>query len=247
MSTLFQDLRYCLRTLAKSPGFTAVAVITLALGIGANTAIFSVINTVLLHSLPYPDSGRIVNITGRRGGDDSVPMFTYWEENNPGFDDLAVYTNQAYPGVNLSGNGRPEVVEARKVSRNYFRLFGASPILGRTFSSDEDRTGGPEVLVMSYGLWERRFGGDSKILGRSITLGGTPYNVIGVLSPRFKPYPPTDIWIPLQADQNSSEQAHILTVAGRLPRGTTLAQASSWMETLGRRYVQTHPEQLGKR
>src|SRR5438552_7332717 len=175
MSVLLQDLRYGLRTLAKSPGFTAVAVVTLALGIGANTAIFTVINTMLLQALPYPDSGRIVNITGRAGGDASVPMFAYWEQNNPGFDDLAGYTNQAYPGINLSGNGGPELVEARKVSRNYFGLFGASPMLGRMFSSDEDRTGGPEVLVMSYGLWERQFGRDPKILGRAITLGGTPY------------------------------------------------------------------------
>jgi putative ABC transport system permease protein len=245
LETLWQDIRYGLRQLRRSPGFTAVAVITLALGIGANTVILTIVNTVLLHALPYPNAGRIVDITRRAVGTDSVPMFTYWEQNNPGFRDLAAYTDQLYPGVNLTGGEKPEVIWARKVSVNYFRLFGANPILGRTFSSAEDRPGGPNVLVMSYGLWERRFGGDTKILGKEIALAGVAYTAIGVLSPRFRPFPATDVWIPLQADPNSTDQAHILMVAGRLPPGTTLAQANSWMKALGRRYVKTHPDQLG--
>ena len=132
-----------------------------------------------------------------------------------------------------------------KVSRNYFRLFGANQILGRTFNAAEDLPGGASALLMSFGLWQRRFGGDQSILGKAITLGGASYTVIGVLSPHFKPYPAAEVWIPLQADPNSTDQAHILMVAGRLPRGTTLAQANSWMKVLGKRYVQAHPEQLG--
>lgn len=245
MTTLFQDLRYGLRMLAKHPGFTAVAAITLALGIGAATAIFTVVNTVLLKPLPYPDSGRIVNISPRPCCADSVPMFTYWEQNNPGFKDLTAYGDQAYAAMNLKGGDRPELVEARAVSFNYFRLFGANPILGRTFTADEDRPGGPAVAVLSYGLWQRRFGGDPAILGKAVTLGGATRTVIGVLSPRFKPYPPTEVWIPLQADLHSTDQSHSLMVAGRLPPGRTLAQANAWMTVVGKRYVQTHPQHIG--
>ena len=247
MTTHIHDLRYGLRQLRRSPGFTAVAVLTLALGIGASTAIFTVFNTVLLHPLPYPDSGRIVNI-GRSspGGryENCLPMVTFWLQNNPGFEDLAAYRD-APNSLNLSGGDRPELVRALRVSRNYFRLFGANPILGRTFSTAEDRPGGASVLLMSFGLWQRRFGGDPSIVGKAITLGNASYTVIGVLSPHFKPYPAAEVWIPLQADPNSTDQAHVLTVAGRLPRGTTLAQANSWMKVLGKRYVEAHPEQLG--
>jgi putative ABC transport system permease protein len=240
-----QDLRYGVRMLAKSPSFTAVAVLTLALGIGANTAIFSVVNAVLLQPLPYPDSDRIVNILPRPCCADSTPMFTYWEQNNAGFEDLTAYGDQAYAAINLNGGDKPELVEARKASLNYFRLFGANPTLGRTFSPEEDRPGGPRVLVMSYGLWQRRFSGDPAILGKPITMGGARYTVIGVLSPRFKPFPPAEVWIPLQADPNSTDQAHILMVAGRLRPGVTLARANTWMAVIEKRYVQTHPQQVG--
>ena len=247
VETLWQDVRYELRQLKRNPGFTAAVVLTLALGIGANTAIFTVVNTVLLHSLPYPDSGRIVNIGRSTPGDDcsdDLPMFTFFQQNNPGFQDLAAY-RVAASSASLSGGDRPEIVQALRVSRNYFRLFGAVPILGRTFSTSEDQPSGPSALLMSFGLRQRRFGGDPFIVGKAITLGGTSYTVIGVLSPRFKPYPSAEVWIPLQADPNSTDQAHILMVAGRLPRGTTLARANSWMKVLGKRYVEAHPEQLG--
>ncbi len=242
MSTLLQDLRQGCRVFVKSPGFTLAVLATLALGIGANTADFTVINTVLLHPLPYPESGRIVNIA-RRGGSDSVPMFTYWERNNSFFEDLTAYDSTG--GFNLSGGDRPELVQGIHVSRNYFRLFGANPILGRTFSAEEDRPGGPQVLLLSYGLWQRRFGGNQAILGRTITLGGGTYTLIGILSPRFRPYPPADVWVPLQADPNSTNQAGILMVSGRLPSGATLAEANAKMSVIGKRYAQTHPGRLG--
>jgi len=247
MATLIQDLRYGVRQLRRNPGFTAVAVLTLALGLGATTAIFTVVNTVLLHPLPYPEADRIVNI-GRSGpGADygnCLPMFAFWQQNNPGFEDLAAY-REAPNQVNLTGGDRPELVQALRVSRNYFRLFGANPILGRTFSATEDQPGGPNSLLISFGLWQRRFGGDALILGKAIALGNRSYTIIGVISPRFVPYPAAEVWIPLQADPASTDQAHILAVSGRLPRGTTLAQANSWMKVLGKRYVQAHPEQLG--
>jgi len=143
-----------LRQLRRSPGFTIVAVLTLGLGIGANTAIFTVVNTVLLHPLPYPDAGRIVDIYRRDGTTDSLPMFSYWQRSNPCFDDMAAYGARASK-VNLRGGDRPEVVQALKVSMNYFRLFGANPILGRAFTAAEDQPGGPEALVMSSSCGNR--------------------------------------------------------------------------------------------
>jgi len=239
---LGQDLRFGLRMLRKSPGFSAVAILTLALGIGANTTIFTVVNTVLLHPLPYPHSDRIVNISRPSAGT-AIPMFKYWEQNNPGFEDLSAY--QGGIGMNLESGARPELLQVTKASRNYLRLFGAIPILGRTFSQKEDQPGGPSILVMSYGLWQRRFGGDPSAIGKTISLGGAPYTVIGVLAPGFKPLVPSDAWLPLQADPNSTNQAHILTVLGRLPENATLAQATSQMALIGKRYIQTHPQQLG--
>jgi len=244
IETRIQDLRYGLRQLRRNPGFAIVAVLTLALGIGANTAIFTVVNTVLLHPLPYPDSDRIVKILRRDGAGDSIPMFVYWRQSNPGLEDLAGYQGAAN-GINLTGGDRPELVQALKVSLNYFRLFGAHPILGRTFTAAEDQPGGLPGLVMSYSLWQRRFGADPAVLGRTMNLGGAPYTVVGVLSPRFQPYPSTDVWIPLQADPASTDQAHLYFVAGRLGRGVTLAAANSQMAIAGKRYMQSHPEDLG--
>jgi predicted permease len=244
MSTLIQDLKFGFRVLAKNPGFTIVAVVTLALGIGANTAMFTVVNTVLLHPLPYPDSGRIVNITRQGGGSASLPMFTYWQQNNSLFEDFTAYDLTAL-ALNLSGGDRPELVQGLHVSQNYFRLFGANSILGRTFTDEEDRPGGLRVVLMSYGLWQKRFGGVPSILGKTITMGGAPFTIIGILSPGFQPYPPVDVWMPLQADPSSTNQAHTLIVSGRLPSGKTLAEANSQMSVVGKQYVQAHPEQLG--
>ena len=241
LEQIAQDLRYAARMFRKSPAFTSVAVLTLGLGIGANIAIFSVVDTVLLHSLPYPDSARLVSIA-RTTASASIPMFTYWEQNNPGFEDLCAYQ----PGVamNLETGDPPDLLEVTKASQNYFRLFGANPLIGRTFSEAEDQPRGPAVVVLSYGLWQRRFGGDPSLLGNAITLGSSPYTVIGILSPSFTPLPPADVWVPLQADPNSTNQAHILMVSGRLPSGMTLAQANAEMSVIGKRYVGTHP-QLG--
>lgn len=242
LEKLLTEIRYAIRSLLKSPGFTLAVIGALALGIGANAAIFTVVNTVLLHPLPYPDSDRIVRL-GRSAINASEPMFAFWEQHNPGFEDLSAYL--PISGMNLTGGERPEVVDAIKASKNYFRLFGATPILGRTFTADDDRPGGPHVLVMSYGLWQRRFGGDPEILGKALTLGGSSYTVIAVCSPTFKPEPGADVWIPLQADVDSTNQAHILMVAGRLPPDVALAQANAMMRVLGKRYIETHPQQLG--
>ena len=231
MESCLSDLRHSLRILRQSPSFTIAAVAALAVGIAANTAIFTVVNTVILRPLPFADSGRIVSIARAGGGTAAIPMFTYWERHNPGFEDMAAYL----PGssMNLNGGDKPEVVAATRTSRNYFRLFGANPIVGRTFTAEEDQPGGPRVLAMSYGLWQSRFGGDPSILKRTIRLGGAPYTVVGVLSPGFIPYPSADVWMPLEADPESTDQAHVLLVCARLPRGLGLAQANAQMAVVG--------------
>ncbi len=244
IETLLQDLRYGLRQLRRNPGFTAVAAITLALGIGANTAIFTVVNTVLLRPLPYPHAGSLVNILRRDSATVSAPMFAYWRQNNPGFENLTAYQARA-SSMDLNGGDRAELVQVLRVSRNYFRLFGAYPILGRTFTAQEDQPGGPQVLVMSYGLWQQRFGSDAAILGKTVNVGGAPFTVIGVVSPAFQPYPSAAAWVPLQVNPASTDQAHVLVVSGRLPRFMSLAQANSRMALVGRRYALAHPEQLG--
>ena len=242
LENLASDLRCAIRSLTKSPGFSLAVISALALGIGVNTAIFTVVNTVLLHPLPYPDSERMVRI-GRSTINASEPMFGFWERNNPGFEDLTAYLPGAT--VNLIGGERPELVDVMKASKNYFHFFGATPIIGRTFTPDDDRPGGAHVVVISYGLWQRRFGGDAAVLGKAITLGSSSYTVIGVCPPMFKPEPSADLWVPLQADANSTNEAHVLAVAARLPAGVTLAHANSMMRVLGQRNVQTHPQQLG--
>jgi putative ABC transport system permease protein len=240
MESFFNDLNYSLRVLRQSPTLTITALAAIALGIGANTAMFTVINTVLLDRLPYPDSDRIVDIARQGGGAIAEPAFTYWDQNNPGFEELSAY--HAGASMNLNGGDRPELVETVSASRNYFRLFGANPILGRTFTTAEDSPGGDRAMVLGYGLWQHRFGGDPTILGKTLTLGGASYAIVGVLSPTFKPYPPADVWIPLQADPKSTNYAGILTVSGRLSGGTTLAQANAQMAATGKRYVESHSQ-----
>jgi putative ABC transport system permease protein len=241
---LSSDLRHGVRVLLKTPGLTLAVLVALALGIGANSAIFTVINTVLLHPLPYPHSDRIVNIARSGGGGVTVPMFTFLEQNSGRFEDIAAY--QPGIGMNLEGSDKPELVNVIKVSRNYFQLFGAKPVIGRTFSEEEDLPSGPQVLILSYRLWRRRFAGTSSVVHKSITLGGASYAVIGVLSPSFKPNPPADVWIPLQADAHSTDEAHVLVVAARLPPSGTPSETNSWAAALGRRYVETHPHQFGR-
>ena len=237
------NVRTVLRQLVRAPGFTLAVLAMLCLGIGANTAIFTVVNTVLLHPLPYPHSDRIVNIARQGGGPVSVPMFTFWQQNNTGLEDLSGY--EAPTLSTLDSSDRPLSIESIKVSGNYFKLFGAIPILGRTFSQTEDRPGGANVAVISHDLWRRRFNSDPTILGEAITLEEISYTVVGVLPPSFHAYPSADVWTPLQADVNSTDLAGILTVAGCLPDGDTTSTAMARMEVITQRYVHSDARQLG--
>ena len=246
MDTLIADLKQAVRMLVKSPGFTLIAVMALALGIGANTAIFSVVNTVLLKPLPYPESERIMRI-GRKfktgvGYSISIPKFMAWK-NNQAFESMAAYDFSG-PGMNLGNKDRAEQVKAIHVSQDFFRVFGVSPVFGRTFAPEEDRPGGMRVAVLGYGLWKSRFGGAMSQIGASVVLNGDPYVVIGVLPATFFPDPPADIFLPLQADPNSANQGHYLSVAGKLRPGFTAQQAQAQMKVIFEQFQRANPNGL---
>ncbi len=243
LENLIQDLRFGVRILAKTRGFTFAVVLTLALGIGANTAIFSVVNAVLLRPLPYPDPDRLVQLMisspewapGKNVSPISEPEFIIWRGEKRAFQQVAAYDYGT--GVNLTGVAEPEQLKALHVSADYFRLFGAPVEMGRTFSAEEDCPGGPKLAVISNGLWHRRFGGDRSLIGKALILGGEPTVVIGVLSAAFAPDPPAEIWLPLQVDPSSTSPAVNLHAAARLQPGVTLEMAKAQMKPDNERFV----------
>ena len=191
MATVLEDIRFATRLLRKNPGFTAVAILTLALAIGANTAIFSVVNGVLLRPLPFPEPERLFQVIRRhRGGDQpslSVPQYAFLSAQAQPFSGLTAFP-ALNSGFNLSGEGLPERVLGARVTRPFFEVLGVPPALGRGFLPEEDVPGGPRVVVLGHGLWQRRFGGRPDVVGRSITLNGEPYTIVGVAPPGFQ-YP----------------------------------------------------------
>jgi predicted permease len=244
METLLQNLRYAFRTLRNSPGFAAVAILTLALGIGANTAIFSVVNAVLLQPLSYPNPDRLIELElsspEGNGNVTSIPKFNVWREQTDVFDSVAAYDFSG-PGINLTGGDRPELIKGIHVSADYFRVFGAPVAFGRTFTPEEDRPGGPAVVVISNGLWRNRFGGDPGILNRTIDLGQEPYTIIGVIGPTYTGDPKSDVWLPLKPDPNSVDQGHYLRATARLKPGVTLAQAQAAMKHAANEFNRKFP------
>jgi len=245
---LWQDIRYAARMLRRSPGFTVTAIAALALGIGANTAIFTVVNTVLLQPLAYPEPDRLVQLElsspQGNGNITSIPKFNIWREQTQVFQDIAAY-DQSGPGINLTGGDRPEQLKGIHVSESFFQLFGARVVVGRTFSAEEDRPGGPPVVVLSGGLWRRRFGGDPNIVGKSIDLGGEPYTVMGILDQKFVSDPPAEIYLTLKADPTSTDQAHFLHAAARLKPGVSLEQGKTAMKLAAQEFKRKFPNSMG--
>ncbi|MEZ5356273.1 MAG: ABC transporter permease [Bryobacteraceae bacterium] len=239
------DLRFAQRTLRRAPSFTLAAVSVLALGIGATTAIFTLIDKALLAPLPYREAERIVQMwmTGPDGGGGvtlSVPEIALLRRQEAILQDAAAY-DFGGPGINLTGGGDPEQVKGIHVSAAYFRLFGAQAAIGRTFTREEDQPGGGRVAVLSHGLWQQRYGGDPALVGRTISLGHEAYTVVGVLGPDFRPDPPAQIWLPLQADMDSTSQAHYLRAAARLRPGVTLAQANAGLKVATAEFLRAYP------
>jgi len=238
-----QDSRYAIRTLLKAPAFTLIAVFALALGIGANTAIFTVVDRVLLRPLPYRDADRLVNIARKfRTGSSpsmSIPKFAAIRQASL-LDAVSVY-DLLGPGMNLSGAGNPEQVRGVHVSEAYFRLLGVTPVMGRTFSPEEDRPGGPRVTVITNSLWNRRFGSDPGMIGHTIRLNSEPFTVIGVMGPGFAGEPETDLFLTEQADLNSTNQGHFLFLGARLKPGVTIEQANAELRVIADRFRKQYP------
>ena len=250
MTGLRQDLRYAFRGLWQRPGFTLVAVLTLALGIGANSAIFSVVNGVLLRALPYEQSDRLAMIWGHRNQEPlaeiSVPEYWDLRERTRAFTGVAAFADG---NVNLTGSGRPERIRAGYLTGNTIPLLGVAPAVGRGFTAEEDLPGGPAVVLLSDGLWRRRFGADPAVVGRVLTLDDTPTTVIGVMPPEFQlpthyAGAPRELWAPMQLDPaiNRAERGwHFLEVIGRLRDGITLESASAETSSLMRGMLASYP------
>src|ERR1700726_4865706 len=196
METFVQDLRYAFRLLVRNPAFTAIAILTMALGIGANTAIFSVVNTVLLRPLPFRDPGRLVIVAEKSQYpfiSTSYQNWTDWRDQNHSFESLEATRSAT---IALTGAGEPERLNTHMSTAGLFPLLGVNPIAGRTFTADEDRAGGASVALLSYGLWQRPFGGSRDILGKPINLDSRPYPAVGVLPPGFQLLQPADVFVP---------------------------------------------------
>ena len=245
---LLQDLRYGLRVLRKARGFTTIALLTLALGIGMTTALFSVLYAVLLRPLPYKDASRLIvlNETTPRVGQVSVsyPNFLDWRAQNRSFVDLAAVSQV---GFNLSGIDHPESIMGQAVSPNFLSLLGVHPLLGRDFDSSEDKPGSSPVVLLSYALWQSRFGGDRGVVGRTIALDGRGYTVIGVLAPNFRWFEKTDVLEPIgvwagdnPAYKERGERGDMVAL-GRLAPGSSFAEAQAEMKEIAARLAQAYP------
>jgi predicted permease len=246
LDTLLQDVRFGARVLAKHKGFTAVAVLTLALGVGANTAIFSVVNAVLLRPLPYENSHELVQIWGTQPQLDTAPMspanFLEWREQNRVFERIAAYNGQNF---NLSGVDEPERIRAMRVSADLFELLRVRPTLGRAFLPEEDQYGDHRVVILSHALWQRRFGANPEIIGKALTLNDQSYVVVGVMPPDFSfPWTTTEMWTPIafSPEERGTRDTNYISVIARLRPGVTLEQARSGMEALARRQQEQYPE-----
>src|SRR5215475_2528545 len=249
---MFQDLRYGARMLVKSPGFTFVAALTLALGIGANTAIFSVVEAVMLRPLPYRNSERLCvlwkSVPARNIEWDwtSYPTIRDWHEQSKSFEDMAVILRPDGSEVILQSDTGPERIQGSKVSGNFFEMLGVRPLLGRTFTDDEARRG-DDVVVLSYGFWQRRFGGDGAALGRTLQLDNRITTVIGVMPPDFQfPDKNAQLWLLLSGDQRWAtfqeiRLADAFSVLARLKPGVSIEEARAEMNAVAGRLAKQYP------
>jgi putative ABC transport system permease protein len=249
IADLWQDVRFGARMLRKNPGFTLIAVFTLALGIGANTAIFSVVDGLLLRPLPYPEPERLVWLTNKTSRDPrtgiSYPNFSDWRERAQSFEGMAAFRSESF---NLTGVEKAVRLRGRTVNWNLFKLLGVQPQLGRLFIAEDDRYGAPGTVLLSHGMWQEKFGGAADVIGKKLTLSGEVYEVIGVLPPGFEYFSPTDVFTPIglllkpktgMTDRGTSMG---LTALARLKPGVMLAQANDEMARLAAQVEREHPD-----
>ena len=241
---MITDLKHALRMLLKAPGFAIFAILTLALGIGANTAIFTVVNGVLLRPLPYPEPERLVVLKANQ----SVPELEDIQAQSQSFESIGGLSGQA---ADYSGGDEPMQLEVGMVAGDFFRVFGVRTVLGRTLTPDDDRFGAPRLLVLSHSFWNRQFGGEPSVLGRSLTLGGQNYTVIGVAAPDFQaPDGNLDAFVPMHVFYPAaakSRGAHMVRVYARLRSGMSLAGAQAELRLVDQRMAQANPEENRQR
>ena len=253
LDSLWQDVRFGVRMLAKNPGFTAVAVLTLGLGIGANTAIFSVVNAVLLRPLPFENPDQLVMIwqTNPQRGilqDLVSPSNLHdWQQQSHTFGQIAAFNPR---GFSLTGTGEPEQLPGTFVSVELFPMLGANPLLGRNFLPDEGRPGGNRAVIISFALWQRRFGGDPNLVGKSLTVNDAIYTVVGIMPAKFQfpvqgqfPIPVSELWAPLAIDpaQVNRGSREMFTI-GRLQPGVSIEEAQAEMDTIAQRLAEQYPD-----
>jgi hypothetical protein len=247
METLLQDLRYGFRMLRKGPGFTAVVVLTLALGVGANTAIFSVVNTVLLQPLSFPEPDRLVSVSESKpsGGIErfsvSPPNFFDWRDQNRVFSGIAAYDPNP---MALTGRGEAQRILALSASPSLLATLRVQPFLGRSFLEEEGQQGHDREVILSHQLWQSSFGGDVNIVGQNTRLDGENYAIVGVMPAGFRfPLSGADVWLPLSFQGNVSSQrgAHYLETIARLKPGTTVEQARQELKTICERLALEYP------
>jgi putative ABC transport system permease protein len=245
--TFMQDIRFGLRMLRKNSGFTAVAVLTLALGIGANTAIFSAVNSVLLRPLPLKDAEQVVFVVSLREGFDpfgtSLLEYSAYKDRNHSLASIGLAGIRSF---NVTGQGEPERIQGAAILVNFLTTLGVQPVIGRSFTPEEDSPGGPAVAMVSHGLWQRRFGGDPNVLGRSLNLEGRRTTIIGVLPRAFDLPNEAEIWIPLQTNLDGlplvDRASHAYEVVGRLKPGVTLQQSDRDLKGIARELEQEYPQ-----
>jgi putative ABC transport system permease protein len=244
LETLLQDARYALRLIRKNPLFSAVTILILALGIGSNVAIFSVVNAMLLRPLPYAQGQRLVHFSwaGKNSEVPSVsaPEFIFWRDNNRSFDYVGAYDLFA-SGANFSVGGAPQFVHLLNVTQDFFPTLGIEPRFGRNFTAEECTPGGPRAAMLTYGLWQNRFGGDTGIVGRAVDIDGNSVTVVGVLPQSFEFATDADVWSPLRLEFNPADGAHNYLMLGRLRSGATLEQAQSEMPEIMGKFKSLYP------
>lgn len=242
MNALIQDVKYALRMLSKAPGFTAIAILTLALGIGANAAIFSVINAVLLEPLPFKNPGQLVVLRESESAPGNYPLdgadFLDWQAQNTTFSSMSVYF---VASANASGAGDAESVRVNQAEANIFETLGVEPLIGRRFAKGEDAAGKDHVVVLSYGFWQRHFGGETNALGKTVELDSEAYTVIGVL-PRWLSFPRGDVWVPMDMTQPQMHNrgSHWISAIGRVKPGRTVEQARADLMTVSMRLIKQY-------
>jgi len=249
MSRFLQDLKFATRHLLKSPGFTSVAILIMALGIGANSAIFSVVHAVLLEPLPFSDPDRLVQIwhvppqtsfPGMTRFAVSAANFLDWQKQNHVFSEMALYSGSSY---DITGQGKPETIRAGRVTANFFSVLGVQPVYGRVFLPQEDQPGRNQEIILTWKLFQSRFGSDPNVIGRTMTLDGTPYTIVGVMGPRLTKPDFAQAWTPLGLTAEEAAvrgEHHYLSIA-RLKPGISISQAQAEMNTVSHRLEQTYP------